>query len=314
MSTRWPPTVGIVGFDGGHKPAVSLAVRPIESKAEEEGTPSNQEIGACCYNDGTCDELTEFECRTSGGYFQGPGTTCDPNPCVGACCEPGCVEGETPDSCAGSGGTFQGFGTTCDPNPCPSNTGACCNLDTFECTDGVTHDDCVASGGIYLGDGSACSETTCECCPVFDHYTEIHFSGQVIGCSGGTINLPEKIWTRVASGAGCDVDTFQFATDVNCECSFKAQNCFPFTEVDYIEIDDTGSCDALYSGCVELAHILCDGTVNFEASTSAGTCCDVNSALNLVGPYDLTAGPIDLTFSADVGDPSIQFRFILSLA
>ncbi len=82
-------------------------------------------VGACCYNDGTCDDLTESDCTDAGGNWQGPGTTCadDPNPCVGACCESdgSCVDDSTPDSCMADGGTFQDFGTTCaDPDiDCP---------------------------------------------------------------------------------------------------------------------------------------------------------------------------------------------------
>lgn len=118
MAKRWPPVVGVVGFDGGHKPTISLALRPLETNAEAQGEPSEQ-IGACCYDDGTCEEVSEFDCRTSGGTYQGDGTTCEDVECTGACCEPTCVEDLTPDQCEEDGGEFQGFGTTCDPNPCP---------------------------------------------------------------------------------------------------------------------------------------------------------------------------------------------------
>jgi hypothetical protein len=237
-----------------------------------------------------------------------------PVPPTGACCyEFGCFEG-TEASCIAAHGTYQGDGTTCFPDPC--NVGACCDPGTFVCTDGVSHDDCVSAGGIYIGNGSTCVATECNCCPFLDHYTAISFSGQVIGCSGGTVSLPSKTWTKVASGGGCDVDTFQFATDLNCSCQFNAQNCFPFTEVDYIEIDDVGDCDspASYNGCVELAHINCaDGTVTFEASTST-TCCSLHpgAILFTAGPYDLTGGSVDVTVVSDT-DPTIRFRFILTL-
>ncbi len=90
-------------------------------------------LGACCYNDGTCDDLTESDCTDAGGNWQGPDTTCDddPNPCVGACCEgeegTTCVNDSTPDSCAADGGTFQDFGTTCaDPDiDCPPGVCDC---------------------------------------------------------------------------------------------------------------------------------------------------------------------------------------------
>lgn len=37
--------------------------------------------GACCYHDESCVELTEIDCGSSGGTYEGLGTGCDPNPC-----------------------------------------------------------------------------------------------------------------------------------------------------------------------------------------------------------------------------------------
>ncbi len=165
----------------------------------------------------------------------------------------------------------------------------------------------------------ATSEDCCcgeECCPFFDTYSTVTLEGQVIGCDDGTISLPSKSWTKVASGGGCDVDTFQFAVDLNCSCQFNAQNCFPFTEVDYVEVDDIGDCDDpdSYSGCVILAHISCDGTAVLEGSTST-ICCDGHSGaiLNPTSPYDISSGSLDETIPSDT-DGSISFRFILTLA
>ncbi|MFH0980928.1 MAG: hypothetical protein V2A79_05255, partial [Planctomycetota bacterium] len=37
--------------------------------------------GACCYDDGACDEVLAYTCDATGGDHQGDGTTCDPSPC-----------------------------------------------------------------------------------------------------------------------------------------------------------------------------------------------------------------------------------------
>ena len=79
--------------------------------------------GACCAPEGTCSEVFVFECDAQGGTFEGPGTSCDPNPCpqpTGACCfGTFCVADQTEDQCGGAGGDWAGAFTTCTPvNPC----------------------------------------------------------------------------------------------------------------------------------------------------------------------------------------------------
>jgi len=232
---------------------------------------------------------------------------------VGACCIAGiCGEGYTEAACITAGGTWQGAGTDCDPDPC--QTGACCNLTTHVCTEDTNHDDCVASGGIYLGNGSDCVGQACDCCPMFAHYTQLHFSGQVLGCAAGTIAIPEKIWTKVASGGGCALNDFEFAVDSNCLCTFQAQNCIPFTEVPFVATDEIGNCadPGSFNGCVFVANILCSGAVTFDgSSTTAPICCDQSVLLSSSGPYDLTDGAIDVTIPVSGG---ISFRFLLSLS
>ncbi len=158
---RWPPMLGVVGFDGGYKSAVALAIPPeglVGGEGEFAGGPEG--IGACCYNDGTCDDITEFDCTSAGGTYQGDGTDCASVSCTGVCCEPGCVDDTTPDGCALDGGTFQGFGTTCsdDPPYCPEPTGACCGC--CGVCDITSESDCV---GDYQGDGTVCDPNPCTC-------------------------------------------------------------------------------------------------------------------------------------------------------
>lgn len=73
--------------------------------------------GACCFPDGTCDNLLEASCADAGGEWQGPGTDCKDLSCdeaFGACCdsEGGCEELLFTD-CLEIEGEFQGDGTSC---------------------------------------------------------------------------------------------------------------------------------------------------------------------------------------------------------
>lgn len=201
------------------------------------------------------------------------------------------------------------------------NIGACCNVTNFFCSSNISHDDCVNIGGIYLGNGSACSETDCTCCPELDHYTTITLSGQVLGCSSGTVNLPAQSWTRVTASAGCTMNPQEFDYTGSCFCGFNAYNCHPFTNVDYIAIDETGGCADPFSFGANYflrATIDCStGTVTFDGyalPSAPAPACNNAQIITPVGPYDFTNGPIDITVNADTGDTTIQFRFIFSLS
>jgi hypothetical protein len=84
-------------------------------------TPA-QAAGACCTG-GTCQVVTESDCTTLGGVYQGDGTSCAPNPCAepfGACCftDGTCTE-DTESNCTTAGGLFQGDGSIRTPLLCP---------------------------------------------------------------------------------------------------------------------------------------------------------------------------------------------------
>ncbi len=100
--------LGVVGFDGGYRSAVALAIPPeglVAGEGEFAGG-GGEGFGACCYNDGTCDSpITEFDCTSAMGTYQGDGTDCGSVTCTGVCCEPGCVDDTTPDGCSLDGGT-----------------------------------------------------------------------------------------------------------------------------------------------------------------------------------------------------------------
>ncbi len=189
MSERWPPMIGVVGFDGGYKSAVALALPP-EGLVAGEGEFAGGEpegTGACCNADNSCtDGLTQFDCTSSGGIYQGDGTDCASVDCggppvTGACCIDGECSITTGDGCSG---IYQGDGTDCDPNPCLS--GACCI--SGQCSI-LTAADCATASGFYQGDGTTCDSIICALCN--GCYCSI--SSPFFGCNG----LDCDWWTRV---------------------------------------------------------------------------------------------------------------------
>jgi hypothetical protein len=262
--------LGVVGFDGGHKPAIALSIPPRKPVAGEDVSGGGGEgTGACCYDDGTCDSpITQFDCTSAGGTYQGDGTDCDSVTCTGVCCEPGCVDDSTPDSCTADGGTWQGFGTTCadDPPPCPSTaTGACCNDDDGSCTI-TTEADCT---GTYQGDDTTCTPN--PCCPdcpcgetvkhwtrtehvgdpfavcdfTWDLTTTIHCDGTVT-CSGSTEHsVPSAGFTQhcdwVSDGmGGCTYSCDDHGAPTTCIAGFN--DCLPGNGINQPCATDGGDC------------------------------------------------------------------------
>jgi len=125
----------------------------------------NPPTGACC-NGGSCSTLSQTDCTTGGGTYQGNNSPCSPNPCAGAltgaCCNPttGVCTVTTSANCL-SPATYLGDNTVCSPNPCPQPpTGACCNNGV--CTV-ATQFNCTSGGGTYASDGSTCTVDVCGC-------------------------------------------------------------------------------------------------------------------------------------------------------
>ncbi len=78
--------------------------------------------GACCTGD-DCVVNTKAECDALGGTWEGGGTTCDPDPCLGACCDTVPPYGDPPGTCTQTyeddcTGVQWTQGVPCDPNPC----------------------------------------------------------------------------------------------------------------------------------------------------------------------------------------------------
>lgn len=129
---------------------------------------------ACCFQDGSCQILTPIDCAARGGFPQGMGTLCTPNPCmaIGACCY-----GVNPVQCIMASqnnclqlyqGQWKGPGTTCadlngnqvaDICEPPLVLGACCDMAAFTCT--ITPQ--AACNGQWRGPNTQCSPANLCC-------------------------------------------------------------------------------------------------------------------------------------------------------
>jgi hypothetical protein len=104
--------------------------------------------GACCYADGTCRVVQQSPCEDAGGTWNGA-PSCDPNPCPGACCFfDGTCDELNRAQCSAQGGTFLGEGVSCGPNPC-TYVSACC-LSSGNCLQ-AAWPACLNLGGEFLG-------------------------------------------------------------------------------------------------------------------------------------------------------------------
>ena len=96
---------------------------PNSEPCQGSGSPT----GACCLGSNCQDGLTQSECESSSGIYQGDDSSCDTNPCsdpLGACCfGEDCVDNYTQAECANDGGSYQGDGSSCSSNPCGSGNG-----------------------------------------------------------------------------------------------------------------------------------------------------------------------------------------------
>jgi hypothetical protein len=121
--------------------------------------------GACCIGGSCLPNVTQATCQSApGGVYAGNGSTC-PNACVtGACClTDGTCLTRIQTQCNGPGMTFNGPGTTCTPNPCPQPTGACCFMGI--CFPDQTSAACLSLDppGTWQGAGSVCTPDPCNC-------------------------------------------------------------------------------------------------------------------------------------------------------
>ena len=142
--------------------ALVVAILCIPGRAGPIGDPMGDPMGACCLLDGSCIVVTETQCQTQGGTYQGDDVACDDANCapLGACCIPFdiCVV-STIQECTVLGGVIWAPGQDCGTFTCPP-LGACCELDgacrvTSQSSCENTNE------GVYQGDGVTCREVAC---------------------------------------------------------------------------------------------------------------------------------------------------------
>jgi hypothetical protein len=159
------PAMNFAGFGNCEVPAdtwdaVCLGAMGIGTEGAYCCPPAPGEPWACCFQDGSCLMMFEYDCYEAGGIeWMGEGVTCDddPYPCEvppepGACCDP-----NTGDcyfilevDCDAIGGDFLGEGVSCDPNPCPPPPiGACC-INVYECFE-LSEYECGQQNGDWMG-------------------------------------------------------------------------------------------------------------------------------------------------------------------
>ena len=117
--------------------------------------------GACCFSDGSCEELESQECFQRDGSFNAVGTTCGDVECPvsGACCRPnGNCTVISVQECITSGGDFQGVGGSCNDVECEVTAGPCCFLGM--CIES-TEEQCAGVGGVFQGVGGSCDDVDC---------------------------------------------------------------------------------------------------------------------------------------------------------
>lgn len=147
-----------LGYPSGWQ-NVSLVWGPTQALGlGAEGTVD--EVGACCFLDGTCALVAAPACD---GDYLGDGTRCAPNPCPqlpdGACCLPdGSCRVRNAVECDAEGGDHA-EGVPCEPNPCPQPPdGACCLPDGSCLVRNVWT--CEAVEGSFL-EGVLCTPNPC---------------------------------------------------------------------------------------------------------------------------------------------------------
>lgn len=122
------------------------------------GIPDECDNFACCFNDGSCTDITECACNAQGGTFAGPGTYCASLP-DGACCMSDATCSFISEcSCNAQGGTYKGDGVDCFG--VTTLKGVCC-VGT-NCIPNKTECACDALGGNFLGSGSKCTPMQCQ--------------------------------------------------------------------------------------------------------------------------------------------------------
>jgi spore coat protein A len=137
--------------------------------------------GSCCDGAGGCTVTTEAGC---GGSYGGDGSTCEPNPCQGACClgDGSCQDSRTLAECAALAGSYQGDDSLCMDVVCPILTGACCIPGDPGSCQVLSQADCTAQSGTFQGVDASCAV---DLCPFVDPLPLPAVAVPVAGSAGG---------------------------------------------------------------------------------------------------------------------------------
>ncbi len=303
-------------------------------------------VGSCCLPDGNCNVLTQTDCATAGGTYNGDGTTCATANCGGACClqNGNCII-TSPNDCSAQSGTFQGLASTCETANCPQPTGACClNNGAFCLT--LSQTNCQGAGGVFQGANTLCgSGSTCPqgaCClpsgscviasPANCTTQQGTYRGNNTSCA--TANCPQP------NGACCFSTGFCLVlSPTNCN---NAGGTFLGSNTSCVNTNQcpNGKCCLPNGSCLVLSSDDCGGAGGtFEGAgttcaTSCGPTCndiDINNDTSLFDPQDIDAflsvyseGPCvpdtatcdDIDFNNDGGlfDPCDIDAFLLVFA
>lgn len=156
--------------------------------------------GACCLDDGTCQEMPGATCAAMPLSTFIPGVTCAAAVCsplpVGACCLASGCEDAPEDACHGA--FWSGPGSSCATGAC--NPLACC-ID-LNCAEAPTAQ-CLVSGGTPQGPGSTCVTARC---------VEAEACCDASGCS----DLAPQDCTGAALGPGATCATADCAAPRGC--------------------------------------------------------------------------------------------------
>ncbi len=271
-------------------------------------------MGGCCFQDGTCDVLTETGCLALGGAWLGDGSTCGAGVCGGgACCgtDLGPCVIRTPPACVLLGGTHEGSGTDCDSpaSICPG-IGACC-YDHGGCDDYLTAGQCALKGGTHQGDGTTCADPgiACDrrgaCCAEtglcrFITETQCDVIGGVFKGLGVTCTS-----SRCPAGACCMAGECEKRTAVSCEAEMGVY--YGDGVACTVNACDVGACckdeictpDQMSLACTRGGGVFVgEGTDCGESGTCLlGACCepDCDCAAGLLG---FACGKVDGLFYA----------------
>jgi len=181
---------------------------------------------ACCYPDGSCEDVSfEGMCLWRGGLYQ-EDTTCADVVCplpTGACCKADCTSCvvEERASCEGRGDFYAGDDTTCAA--CLSPTGACCVGGT-QCETGpiVTEEYCINN---LVGEWQGCWTTECMNCPPAAPTGACCYSPD--GCAEGVVEADcdnqGEVWREGQTCEACEGPCCYVNNDeYNCTHSDKA--------------------------------------------------------------------------------------------